>query len=49
VAPGIDIARDVLAQMEFKPIVPDSVALMDARIFADDVMGISSPLFTAAT
>jgi propionate CoA-transferase len=48
VAPGIDIERDILGQMEFKPIVPTTVPLMDARIFADRVMGIGVPLFCNA-
>ncbi len=32
VAPGIDVTKDVLAHMEFKPIMRD-VKLMDRRIF----------------
>ena len=32
VAPGVDIERDVLAHMEFKPIMKN-VQLMDGRIF----------------
>ena len=39
VAPGIDIEKDVLAYMDFKPIVKD-VKLMDARIFEDKPMGL---------
>lgn len=34
VAPGIDIDRDILAQMDFEPII-DNPALMDPRIFAE--------------
>ena len=34
VAPGIDIERDILAHMDFEPLV-ENVALMDARIFRD--------------
>ncbi|KAK9845414.1 hypothetical protein WJX81_005954 [Elliptochloris bilobata] len=33
VAPGVDLERDVLGQMDFKPIVKD-VKLMDARCFS---------------
>ena len=47
VAPGIDIERDILAQMEFRPIVPEHVPLMDARIFAEGMMKIGAPLFHA--
>ena len=39
VAPGIDIARDILAHMDFVPIVRDP-ALMDARIFDPEAMGL---------
>ena len=34
IAPGIDLERDVLAQMDFKPAVSASLALMAADIFA---------------
>ncbi|MBK7274668.1 MAG: acyl CoA:acetate/3-ketoacid CoA transferase [Actinomycetales bacterium] len=43
VAPGIDIERDVLAQMDFAPIVQD-VALMDSRIFLPQPMGLAALL-----
>ena len=33
VAPGIDIERDILALMDFKPMIPRDPVLMDARIF----------------
>lgn len=43
VAPGIDIERDILAHMDFKPIVgePD---LMDPRIFQPEPMGLDRHL-----
>jgi propionate CoA-transferase len=40
VAPGIDIERDILAQMDFKPEIPHDPILMDARIFAAAPMGL---------
>ncbi|MGF1700472.1 3-oxoacid CoA-transferase [Photobacterium makurazakiensis] len=40
IAPGIDLERDVLAQMEFTPVVSASLKLMDARIFRDEPMGL---------
>lgn len=43
VAPGINIERDVLAHMDFKPIIRD-VALMDARIFRDEPMRLRESL-----
>ena len=39
VAPGIDIDRDILAHMDFKPIV-NSPQPMDERIFATELMGL---------
>jgi propionate CoA-transferase len=41
VAPGIDIEKDILPYMEFKPIIPENVPLMDARIFRDEPMGLA--------
>jgi propionate CoA-transferase len=43
VAPGIDVARDILAHMSFAPIVRDP-KLMDARIFRPEVMGLEQLL-----
>jgi len=40
VAPGIDIERDILARMEFAPIVRSEPRLMEAAIFADEPMGL---------
>jgi len=39
VAPGIDIDRDILAHMDFRPLVRDP-RTMDARIFRDEPMGL---------
>src|SRR3954453_1113662 len=43
VAPGIDIERDILARMEFRPIIRKP-AIMDKRIFADGPMGLRDQL-----
>jgi len=43
VAPGIDIERDILAHMAFRPIL-DHVKAMDARIFRSKAMGLSALL-----
>jgi len=40
VAPGIDIERDILAQMEFRPIIRRDPAIMDQRIFLPEPMGL---------
>jgi propionate CoA-transferase len=46
IAPGIDLGRDVLAHIEFEPIIDGEPALMDARIFADRPMGLKEDLLT---
>jgi propionate CoA-transferase len=43
VAPGIDIERDILAHMDFKPIIKHPVP-MDPRIFIDEPMGLINDL-----
>lgn len=43
VAPGIDIERDILAHMEFQPLVRDP-RLMDPRIFRPEPMGLEQTL-----
>jgi propionate CoA-transferase len=43
VAPGIDIERDILAHMDFKPIVKHPIP-MDKRIFIDEPMGLIADL-----
>ncbi|MFV0254237.1 MAG: acyl CoA:acetate/3-ketoacid CoA transferase [Beutenbergiaceae bacterium] len=42
VAPGIDVERDVLAHMDFEPVVSDSLKLMDSRLFHDSPMGLQA-------
>jgi len=44
IAPGIDLERDIISQMNFKPAVSKNLKVMDARIFKDGVMGISSEI-----
>ena len=41
IAPGIDIDKDILAHMDFRPIVRNTLRLMDERIFRDAAMGLS--------
>ncbi len=43
VAPGIDIERDILAHMDFAPVVRNPVP-MDPRIFRDEPMELASDL-----
>jgi propionate CoA-transferase len=40
VAPGIDIERDIVAHMEFAPIIREDPVLMDLRIFKPERMGV---------
>jgi propionate CoA-transferase len=44
VAPGIDIERDILAQMEFRPTMRRNPMLMDGRIFLAEPMGLRDDL-----
>ncbi len=43
IAPGMDIERDILSQMDFLPIVSDDLREMDPRIFRQGLMGIAAP------
>jgi propionate CoA-transferase len=43
IAPGVDLQRDILQQMDFTPVVRD-VKLMDARIFRESPMGLRNAL-----
>ena len=40
IAPGVDLQKDILDKMAFRPIIDGEPAIMDARIFADGPMGI---------
>jgi propionate CoA-transferase len=44
IAPGIDIERDILAQMEFRPIIRRDPVTMDPRIFLPEPMGLRDDL-----
>jgi propionate CoA-transferase len=46
VAPGIDLERDILAHMDFNPIVPEELEVMDARIFHSEPMGLRDDLLS---
>jgi len=41
IAPGVDVARDIVAQMKFKPDVSTSLKEMDARIFRPEPMRLA--------
>lgn len=38
IAPGIELEKDILNQMEFTPIISDDLKLMDEKIFIDEVI-----------
>ena len=38
IAPGVDLKKDILDKMDFKPLMPKPPVLMDPRIFADGPM-----------
>ena len=40
IAPGVDLEKDILARMAFRPVIRRTPKLMDARIFRDAVMGL---------
>ena len=44
VAPGIDVDTQILALMDFKPIITDELKTMDLRIFSEALMGIKEEL-----
>lgn len=44
IAPGVGLESDILARMEFQPIVPDDIRPMDPRLFADTSKVARAPL-----
>jgi propionate CoA-transferase len=44
IAPGVDLERDILAQMDFMPAISPELRTMDARLFADDALGLRERL-----
>ena len=46
VAPGVDVERDILAQMDFAPAVEQPPRHMDARIFRHGPMGLRDQLLS---
>jgi len=49
IAPGIDLDKDILPHMDFKPIINKPIQLMDARIFYPEIMGLKGDLFSVPT
>ena len=44
IAPGIDLERDILAHMEFRPKISPALKTMDERIFHNELMHLQSDL-----
>lgn len=40
IAPGVDLQKDILDQMEFVPAIAEDLKLMDERIFREEPMGL---------
>ena len=47
VAPGVDVEKDILSKMEFKPKVARNLRIMDKRIFSPTRMGIREEVWKA--
>jgi propionate CoA-transferase len=46
IAPGVDLEKDILAQMDFEPIVKEQPQVMDERIFRTVSMDLKADLLT---
>lgn len=44
IAPGIDLEKDILAQMDFRPEITPDLKVMDPRIFKPELMSIKDEL-----
>lgn len=44
IAPGVDLEKDVLQQMEFTPLISESLRLMDAALFEEPAFGLKALL-----
>lgn len=45
IAPGIDLEKDILANMEFSPLIAEDLKQMDPRLFLDSAMGLKDSQF----
>ena len=41
IAPGVDLEKDILGNMEFKPLISQDLKLMDPRLFREEKMGLA--------
>ena len=45
ISPGIDIDKDILAKMEFEPIIASPLRQMDERLFGVGKLGLREEIF----
>lgn len=41
IAPGVDLKKDILDHMDFRPMISENLKVMDEKIFKEGLMGIS--------
>lgn len=41
IAEGIDIEKDIIQNMEFRPLIAEKIDIMDSRIFSENIMGLN--------
>jgi propionate CoA-transferase len=46
IAPGVDLERDILAKMDFRPLIPNQPKLMERRIFAHGPMNLREQMLS---
>ena len=44
IAPGVDLEKDILAHMDFKPVISKDLKLMDDFIFQGELMDLSKKI-----
>jgi propionate CoA-transferase len=42
VAPGVDVERDVIDRMGFRPVVAEDLRTIDPRVYATGPMGLAA-------
>ncbi|MCP3892565.1 MAG: acyl CoA:acetate/3-ketoacid CoA transferase [Desulfobulbaceae bacterium] len=48
IAPGVDLQKDILALMDFEPIIRQPIKLMNSRIFNPETMGLKEDLLNVS-
>lgn len=46
IAPGLDLEKDILAHMDFRPVIREPLQQMDKRIFQEEKMGLKEDLLS---